>query len=334
MHKACESWAQLVNSTCLTYSPDRSAVVGSTEPANGSTQCADEDLPDRAVDVRRRAAPSFESGPFHLESGTAMRVVILDNPAQVAERAAEIISSVVRSRPVCVLGLATGGTPLATYNALIARHRRGELSFAGVTSFNLDEYVGLPVEHPQSYRSFMRTNLFEHVDIDRARCHVPSGFASDYAAYGREYESMIAAAGGIDLQLLGIGSDGHIAFNEPGSSLASRTRLKALTAETRRDNARFFNSESEVPKLAVTMGVGTILEARSILLLATGRSKAAAVHAFIEGPVTSQITASALQLHPQVTVLLDREAASSLERADYYREVEAVQRELEMNPSR
>lgn len=259
-----------------------------------------------------------------------MRVVILDTPAEVSERAAEMISGLVAGKPDAVLGLATGGTPLATYQALIRLHHQAAVSFSRVTTFNLDEYVGLEPSHPQSYHYFMQQNLFDHIDVDPARCHVPDGLADDYLAYGQQYETLIAAAGGIDLQLLGIGTDGHIAFNEPGSSLASRTRLKALTEQTRQDNARFFDSLEEVPRLAVSMGVGTILEARQILLLATGENKAGAVRAFIEGPVTAQITASALQLHSSTTVLLDQAAASWLERYAYYVEVEAVQRAYEL----
>jgi glucosamine-6-phosphate deaminase len=260
-----------------------------------------------------------------------MRVVILESPEEVSQRAAEIICQQVQRAPRSVLGLATGGTPLATYQALIRAHQQGQVSFAEVTSFNLDEYVGLEPNHPQSYHHFMRTHLFDQIDIAPARCHVPCGVAEDYELYGQQYEAAIADAGGIDLQLLGVGTDGHIAFNEPGSSLASRTRLKALTAQTRRDNARFFGSLDEVPRLAITMGVGTILEARQLLLLATGDNKAAAVRALVEGPVTSAITASALQLHPRATVLLDQAAASWLERHAYYVEVEAVQREYELN---
>lgn len=263
-----------------------------------------------------------------------MRVVILKSADEVSRRAAELFAALLKRRPGAVLGLATGSTPLATYQRLIELVRSGQVSFAQATSFNLDEYVGLAPEHPQSYHYFMHSNLFSQVDIVPERCHVPSGLAKDYYEYGREYERAIQSAGGIDLQLLGIGSDGHIAFNEPGSSLASRTRLKALTEETRRDNARFFSSMDEVPKLAVTMGVGTILEARRIVLLATGQGKAEAVRQFIEGPVSSQITASALQLHPSVTVFLDEAAAQSLERRDYYLEVEAVERELETQNER
>jgi glucosamine-6-phosphate deaminase len=258
-----------------------------------------------------------------------MRVVILPKADDVSRRAAEVIADCIRSKPNAVLGLATGGTPLGTYGELIGAHHSGRVSFCNVTTFNLDEYVGLGPEHSQSYGYFMRENLFSKADFDLTRCHVPSGLADDYDVYCRAYERQICDAGGIDLQLLGIGSDGHIAFNEPGSSLASRMRLKALTERTRSDNARFFAAGEEVPSLAVTMGVGTILEARKILLLATGANKANAVRAFIEGPVTSQITASALQLHPHVTVLLDEPAAEWLQRRDYYDQVERIQSQVE-----
>lgn len=263
-----------------------------------------------------------------------MRVVILKNADEVSKRAAEVIAGVVNRQPKAVLGLATGSTPLATYQRLTELYATGQISFAQTTTFNLDEYVGLSAEHLQSYRHFMQTNLFQHVDLAQERCHVPDGLANDYDAYSHEYEARIQRAGGIDLQLLGIGTDGHIAFNEPGSSLASRTRLKALTEQTRRDNSRFFGSLDEVPRLAVSMGVGTILQSRQILLLATGAGKAGAVRAFIEGPVTSQITASALQLHPSVIVVLDEAAADWLERREYYDEVEAAQRALEVKSPR
>lgn len=259
-----------------------------------------------------------------------MRVVILENAIEVSRRAAEVVAGLLSKRPQAVLGLATGSTPLATYQQLIALHQKGLLSFARTTTFNLDEYVGLGPDHPQSYRMFMQRNLFEHIDIDAEATHVPDGLASDSFEYCRQYEQSIADAGGIDLQLLGIGTDGHIAFNEPGSSLASRTRLAVLTEQTRRDNARFFGSLDDVPKLAISMGVGTILESRQILLLATGANKADAVRSFIEGPVTSQIPATALQLHPMVTVLLDESAAGWLTRRKYYDEVEAIVRQIEL----
>lgn len=258
-----------------------------------------------------------------------MRVVILESPQTVSERAADIFCQCIQSNPQSVLGLATGGTPLGTYRELIQRYQRNQVSFAEVTTFNLDEYVGLPRTHAQSYWSFMHQNLFSLADFDTTRCHLPDGAPEDRAAAGNRYEEQIDSAGGIELQLLGIGTDGHIAFNEPGSSLASRTRIKALTEQTRRDNARFFSSLDEVPKLALTMGVGTILEAEHVLLLATGENKALAVQALVEGPVTAQVPASALQLHPKVTVIVDSAAASRMARAEYYREVEQIQLELE-----
>jgi glucosamine-6-phosphate deaminase len=262
-----------------------------------------------------------------------MRVVVLPTADDVSRRAAEVIVGCVHKKSKAVLGLATGGTPLGTYRELSNAYQAGKVSFADVTTFNLDEYVGLGPNHPQSYRQFMREHLFSKADFDEAKCHVPDGLAGDYEDYCESYEQRIRDAGGIDLQLLGIGTDGHIAFNEPGSSLASRMRLKALTEGTRIDNSRFFSAGEEVPYLAVTMGVGTILEARRVLLLATGANKANAVRAFIEGPVTSQVTASALQLHPQVTVLLDEPAAEWLQRRAYYDEVERIQLRVEQRQS-
>lgn len=258
-----------------------------------------------------------------------MRVVILENPQAVSARAADIVCRAIEARPNMVLGLATGGTPLGTYRELVSRFQLGKVSFAQVTTFNLDEYVGLPAEHEQSYSSFMATNLFGLCDFRSDWSFLPNGMSSDLEAACEIYEQQIAAAGGIDLQLLGIGTDGHIAFNEPGSSLASRTRVKALTEQTRRDNARFFASIEQVPKLALTMGVGSILDTRHALLIATGSNKAAAVRAFIEGPLTAQVPASALQLHRRVTVVLDQEAASWLARTNYYNEVERIQLALD-----
>lgn len=259
----------------------------------------------------------------------SMRVIVEKNAEDAEIRAADRIATLVTRKPNCVLGLATGGTPVGAYRELIRRHRDDGLDFSKVTSFNLDEYVGLSPTHPQSYRFFMQENLFGGINIRREQTHVPDGRALDFEAYCDRYEQMIREVGGIDLQLLGIGRDGHIAFNEPGSSLGSRTRLKSLTKETIRDNARFFGGEDKVPRLAITMGVGTILNARQCLLLATGQSKADAIHQAIEGPVSAQITASALQLHQDVIVILDEEAAGSLKRRAYYEEVEESQRLLE-----
>jgi glucosamine-6-phosphate deaminase len=258
-----------------------------------------------------------------------MRVIVEQDRDGVSRRAAQIVANLVRRKPRCVLGLATGSTPLGTYAELVRMHREEGLDFSRVVTFNLDEYVGLAATHPQSYRFFMQQNLFDHINVDPRDTHVPDGRALDFDAYCEQYERMIAEEGGIDLQILGIGGDGHIAFNEPGSSLGSRTRLKTLTEETVRDNARFFGSEKDVPRLAITMGVGTILESRQCLLLAAGASKARAIRDTIEGPITAQVTASALQLHRDVIAILDHEAARLLERRDYYREVEQAQAALQ-----
>lgn len=258
-----------------------------------------------------------------------MRIVILPDAKAVSQRAADIFCELIHQFPYAVLGLATGSTPLATYHELVKRNRAGEVSFAQSTTFNLDEYVGVNRTHPQSYHTFMHQNFFSLIDINPSNCFLPEGDAEDLFAECQHYEELIDEAGGIDLQILGIGTDGHIAFNEPGSSLASRTRIKALAQQTLRDNSRFFGSIDEVPRMAITMGIGTILEADHVLLLATGASKAQAVHDFVEGPVTSLMPASALQMHPKVTVLLDSSAAELLERREYYEYVERIQIELE-----
>jgi len=256
--------------------------------------------------------------------------VIIEADAQAASlRAARFVADLVRKKPDCVLGLATGSTPLLLYRELIRMHREEGLDFSRVTTFNVDEYVGLGPTHPQSYRYFMQQHLFDHINIVPERTHVPDGRALDFEAHCRQYEQRIRDAGGIDLQVLGLGSDGHIAFNEPGSSLGSRTRLKTLTSETIRDNARFFGGEDKVPRLAITMGVGTILESRRCLLLAFGAHKALAVRDTVEGPVTAQVTASALQLHREVIGIFDEAAARLLVRRDYYAEVERAQSLLE-----
>ena len=248
-----------------------------------------------------------------------MRVIITKNYQEMSKLGAQIIARQLTRKPKAVLGLATGGTPEGTYQELIRMHQKENLDFSKVTTFNLDEYVGLEPEHPQSYYYFMCDKLFNHVNINKERVYVPAGICENFEAYCQWYEQEIMKAGGIDLQLLGIGSDGHIAFNEPGSSLGSRTRVVTLHPQTRRDNARFFDREADVPYFAVTMGVGTILEVKELLLLANGEKKAEPVAAFIEGPVTSQITASALQLHPKATVILDEGAASKLKNIEMYK---------------
>jgi glucosamine-6-phosphate deaminase len=263
-----------------------------------------------------------------------MRVIVSPDANSVGRRAAQFVSALLRRKPTCVLGLATGSTPLGLYRELIRLHKDEGLDFSRVVTFNLDEYVGLGPNHPQSYRHFMQENLFDHVNIDPRNTHVPDGRALDFEASCAQYEKLIREEGGVDLQVLGIGVDGHIAFNEPGSSLGSRTRLKSLTPETVRDNARFFGGESDVPKLAVTMGVGTILESKRCLLLACGPSKAQAIRDTIEGPVTAQVTASALQLHREVIAIVDEESGRMLARRDYYREIEEAQLQLEAGQSR
>jgi glucosamine-6-phosphate deaminase len=252
-----------------------------------------------------------------------MEVIVTRDYEEMSKTAARVVAQVLNLKPNAVLGLATGSTPLGLYKELIRMHREEGLDFSQVTTFNLDEYVGLPRTHPQSYYYFMQENLFKHINVPKQNIYVPSGTTSNYAAFCQWYEQRIRECGGIDLQVLGIGSDGHIAFNEPSSSLGSRTRIKTLARQTIEDNARFFGSPEEVPVYAITMGVGTILEARKIMLLASGRQKAPAVAAAIEGPVTSMITASALQLHRDAMCIIDREAASQLKMLDYYEWVQA-----------
>ncbi len=252
-----------------------------------------------------------------------MRVIIRNDAASACISAARIIAALVKRKPTAVLGLATGGTPVVCYQELIRLHQQESLDFSQVTTFNLDEYLGLPREHSESFYSFMHRHFFDYINIDLSRVNLPDGLAADLPNACDQYEQKIVAAGGIDLQLLGIGSNGHIGFNEPGSSLASRTRVKTLCTETIRDNARFFGSEAAVPKRSITMGVGTILDARSCLLLVTGANKAATIRSAIEGPITSQNTATALQMHPAVTAILDEAAASWLGRRDYYLQSES-----------
>ena len=247
-----------------------------------------------------------------------MEIVIEATHEQLSKAAAQKVAKTLNSKPDAVLGLPTGSTPLGLYKELIRMHRDEGLDFSYVTTFNLDEYVGLRKDHPQSYHYFMHENLFKHINIPPESIHIPSGTTDNYRAFCAWYEQRIEECGGIDLQVLGIRADGHIGFNEPSSSLGSRTRIKTLARQTIEDNARFFENKEEVPVYAITMGVGTILEAKEIILLASGESKAGAVAGAIEGPVTSMNTASALQLHPHVTFFLDNEATSGLQMLDYY----------------
>ncbi|MCS7224616.1 MAG: glucosamine-6-phosphate deaminase [Armatimonadetes bacterium] len=257
-----------------------------------------------------------------------MEVIIVEDEEQVGKLAAQEIARLIRRKPNCVLGLATGSTPIPCYKELIRLHQKEGLDFSRVTTFNLDEYYPIDPRHEQSYRYFMNVNLFDHLNIDKARTFVPDGMAPDPYDHCKWYEEQIKLAGGIDLQILGIGHNGHIAFNEPGSSLASRTRVKTLTEETIRANSRFFERPEDVPRYAITMGIGTILEARKIVLLATGAGKAEAIRRSIEGPVTSMCPASALQLHPRVTYLIDEAAASRLEQKEYYKYVYQMAEQL------
>src|SRR5580704_19037406 len=254
-----------------------------------------------------------------------MEVVPLRSADEIAVLSADTVEAVVRRKPAAVLGLATGSTPLPTYRELRRRHAAAAgPSYAAVTCVNLDEYVGLPAGHEQSYRATIARELTDGLGISPDRVNGPDPAPDGLPTAGSRYETLIAEAGGVDVQVLGIGSDGHLAFNEPGSSLASRTRIKTLTAETRKDNARFFGSAELVPTHGLTQGRGTILDARHLVLIATGAGKAAAVAAAVEGPVSASCPASALQLHPHVTVLLDPAAAAGLSRLDYYREVYAA----------
>ena len=254
-----------------------------------------------------------------------MEVVPLGSADDIAAVAADVIEAVVRRNPTAVLGLATGSTPLPVYRELTRRHEIGAgPSYAAVTCFNLDEYVGLPSGHEQSYRATIARELTDGLGISPDQVNGPDPSPDGLPTAGERYEALIAKAGGVDVQILGIGSDGHLAFNEPGSSLASRTRIKTLTAQTREDNARFFGSLDDVPNHVLTQGLGTILEARHLLLIATGAGKADAVTAAVEGPVSASCPASVLQFHPHVTVLLDQPAAAGLARLAYYREVYAA----------
>ena len=248
-----------------------------------------------------------------------MEVVIADEYT-LAELAADAIERLLRTEASPILGLATGSSPLRIYDELTTRHKNEGLSFARAQAFMLDEYVGIADDHPQRYRNVIDTEIATRVDFAEGAVHGPDGSADDLAAASADYERKIAEAGGIDLQILGIGSDGHIAFNEPGSSLASRTRVKSLTHQTRIDNARFFDGDVEqVPKLCLTQGLGTIMEARHLVLVATGGNKAEAVHQMVEGPISAMWPATVLQMHPHVTVMLDDAAASRLQLGDYYR---------------
>ncbi|HPT78673.1 MAG TPA: glucosamine-6-phosphate deaminase [Candidatus Atribacteria bacterium] len=238
--------------------------------------------------------------------------IFIGTEADCDELGAREIVKQIKSKPDSVLGLATGSTPEGIYRRLVEKHKNGEVSFARVKTFNLDEYVGIPESHVCSYHYFMDTNLFRHVDIDPNATHIPDGNAMDLNAECRKYEEMIAQSGGIDLQLLGIGPNGHIGFNEPETPFESLTHVVDLTDSTINANARFFESHEQVPRQAVTMGIKSIMQARRIILVAKGAPKAHVIMRAIKGPVTPKVPASVLQLHPNVLIILDHDAASGL----------------------
>ena len=242
-----------------------------------------------------------------------MLLMVRKDYNEMSKEAAIRVAELIRRKPDCVIGFATGSTPLGVYKELIRLHTEEGLDFSHMTTFNLDEYVGLPPNHDQSYHYFMWENLFKHINVDPRYVHVPHGMADDVMAHCDWYEDQIDLAGGIDLQILGIGGNGHIAFNEPGSSLGSRTRIKTLDEKTRKDNSRFFKSMDEVPIYAITMGIGTIMDARQLILLANGENKAQAIKDTLEGPITAMVPATIVQLHEHAAVIVDKDAASLLE---------------------
>ena len=254
-----------------------------------------------------------------------MDIIICKSKEQASYMVAAYIDRAIRKNPRTVLGLATGSTPILMYKELIRRHKECGLDFSQVHSWNLDEYVGLSGDHPASYRYFMNEQLFDHINIDKANTHVPNGLATDFEAAAAEYEAGIKADGGIDIQVLGIGSDGHIGFNEPATSLASRTHVQTLMLGTRQDNARlFFNGKlDEVPTRAMTMGTGTVLDSRTAILLAFGKGKAPAIAGAVEGAISHMNQASALQMHRDAKFFIDEDAASMLKHADFYKAVYA-----------
>jgi len=257
-----------------------------------------------------------------------MQIVILKDAAQVAEYGANIFIEQIKNKANSVIGLATGSTPVALYQELIQKNQQNEVSFSDVTSFNLDEYLGLKGEHPQSYRHFMAEQLFNHINIDLKNTHVPPGDAKNPLTACDEYEDKITQAGGIDVQLLGIGRNAHIGFNEPSSGLTSRTRVKTLTQATIDDNARFFAEDEYQPHLSITMGIGTILDSKKVVLLATGEGKADAIKDMVEGPLAAICPASALQLHRDAVIVIDEAAASKLSDTDFYKHIEAENQKL------
>ena len=242
-----------------------------------------------------------------------MLVDIVADYDDLSKKGAEKVAALIKAKPDAVVGFATGSTPLGLYQRLVQMHKNEGLDFSGITTFNLDEYIGLPADHIQSYAYFMWRHLFSHINVRKENVHLPDGMSTDITGHCEWYEAQIAQAGGIDIQILGIGANGHLAFNEPGSSLGSRTRIKTLTADTVHSNARFFDTADQVPKYAITMGVGTIMESRQLLLLASGAGKAEAIKATLEGPVTAMVPATIVQLHRDAHTIIDEMAASKLQ---------------------
>ncbi|MEL4503775.1 glucosamine-6-phosphate deaminase [Luteococcus sp. H138] len=261
-----------------------------------------------------------------------MEIIIVDNSEQIGRVAAGRLSHWIKGIEAPVLGVATGSSPLGIYTDLVRRVGAGELDLSKASAFALDEYVGLPADHPQSYADTIRRTVTEPLGMDPQRVHVPDGMADDIDAFCQSYEDAIIAAGGVDVQILGIGPNGHIGFNEPGSSLASRTRIKTLSKATRQANARYFSDESQVPTHCLTQGLGTILDARHLLLVADGERKADAIAAMAEGPLGTHCPATAVQLHRHVVVVVDEAAASKLRHADEYREVQRLKPDWQRIP--
>lgn len=248
-----------------------------------------------------------------------MEIIILPTPEDVGRVAADLIASVVRAKPTAVLGLATGSSPLDIYRSLALRVEAGTLDVSRASGFALDEYVGIPLTHPESYAAVIARDVVGPLGMDPARVRVPDGRADDIEAATAEYDAAIEAAGGVDIQILGIGANGHIGFNEPTSSFASRTRIKTLAPSTREANARFFDDPADVPTHCLTQGLGTILDAHRVVLVAQGASKAKAIAAAVEGPLSAMCPGSALQLHQHATIIVDEAAAAELTLSDYYR---------------
>lgn len=246
-------------------------------------------------------------------------VIIVRDQTEAGNVAAKIFAKQIIANPATVLGLATGSTPLSTYAELAKMVRLDRIDVSGVRGFALDEYLGVPPEHPESYRSVITREVVEPLGLNPDQVFTPRGTGPDVGQAGAEYEAMIARAGGVEIQILGIGSNGHVGFNEPGSSLASSTRIKALAEQTRKDNARFFSSPEEVPTHCITQGLGTILRSKQLVLLAFGANKAQAIAAALEGPVSSAVPGSVIQQHPRATVILDEDAAAGLAHVEYYR---------------